>query len=1115
MTVVMSSSTKIDRSDSDIGGWLNALGLGQYRQAFADNDIDFETLPTITAEDLRELGVVSLRHRKKLLAAIADLSSGGQKAQPLPQEAPSELPEGEYRQVTVLFADLSGFTRLSTELDAEATHTLLNHYFEVVDRIVENYRGRVDKHIGDNVMAVFGAPIAHSDDPQRAVRTALEIHRAMQSIGEKAGRPLQAHIGIASGQVVASNTGSDAHREYTVTGIAVNLASRLQDMAGPGETYVSDAVQRAIAEIATSEAKSAVEIKGLDQPVQVWSVQKLLEETLGSGHRPFVGRRSELAQFAGVLSACRETGSGQTVFVRGEAGIGKTRLVEEFQRLAEQQGFACYTSLVLDFGVGKGQDTIRTLVRCLLGIAPDSDQDVRAAAVDHAVAKGFLSPNRKVYLNDLVDLSHTAELRAVYDAMDNPTRNSGKQETVAELLRRCSTVHAILVVVEDVHWADPTVLAYLATLATTVTSCPAILIMTSRIEGDPIDQAWRGAVGRSPLMTIDLAPLRETEALELAEEYLQTSNQLAITCIQRAEGNPLFLEQLLRNVEETGEEGVPGSVQSLVQSRMDRLAPSDRTALQAASVLGQRFTLSAVRHLIERPQYNCAGLVEHFLVRPVGNDFLFAHALVREGVYSSLLGARRKELHGRAARWFVDQDPILRAEHLDRAEAPEAGSAYLEAARAQAARYDYARASQLVTRGLQIAEESATRYALTCLHGDILRALGESKGSIEAFERALETAADDAQRSKAWIGQAEGMRIVDRYDEALAALDKAEPAARAQGRAEQLTQIHFLRGNLYFPLGNIDGCLEQHELALEYARKIGSVEDEARALGGLGDAYYQRGRMITAHKHFRRCVELSREHGFRAIEVANLSMVGTSRFYLNELREALEDALAAIKGAAKIGHHRAELLGRTGACRVLLQMNEIDAAREHLREAQILVERLGARRFEAFNLDFLAKILRLEGRRAEAVKQCEKAVVISRETGAGFAGPRVLAELARNTDNPAARRQALHEGEKILREGAVSHNHFYFYADGMDAHLESKQWDEVDRYAAALEEFTRPEPVPWCDFFIARGRTLAAYGRANRDDSTLQELQRLRGEAERVGLRMALPAIAAALADTK
>jgi len=195
-------------------------------------------------------------------------------------------------------------------------------------------------------------------------------------------------------------------------------------------------------------------------------------------------------------------------------------------------------------------------------------------------------------------------------------------------------------------------------------------------------------------------------------------------------------------------------------------------------------------------------------------------------------------------------------------------------------------------------------------------------------------------------------------------------------------------------------------------------------------------------------------------------------------------------------------------------MTDVEAAREHLREAQILVERLGARRFEAYNLHFLAKIFRMDGRRAEAYELCEKAMVISRETGVGFMGPRVLAELALNTDDPVVRREALLEGEEILREGAVSHNHFYFYADGMDAYLDSKEWDEVDRYAAALEAFTRPEPLPWCDFFIKRGRILAAYGRGNREDSTIQELRRLRNEAEHVGLRMALPALDAALGDT-
>jgi class 3 adenylate cyclase/tetratricopeptide (TPR) repeat protein len=1095
----------------EIGAWLEGLGLAKYSKTFAENEIDFGTLRHLDEGDLRELDV-PLGPRKKLLAAIESLKQPDPDTPPFhTRQYPDSLSagEGERRQVTVLFADLSGFTRLSSELGAEATHALLNRYFEAVDGIVERFGGSVDKHIGDNVMAVFGAPVAHTDDPQRAVRAALDIHQAMAGISEAAGRPLEVHIGIASGQVVASGTGSDAHREYTVTGDSVNLASRLQDMAAAGETYISDAVQRAVGEIVTSEVMDEVTIKGLDRPVRAWRVQGHRTSMDEAGQRIFVGRRSELAQLAGVLSACRETGSGQTICLRGEAGIGKTRLVEEFQRTAEQQGFACHTSLVLDFGVGKGQDAIRTLVRSLLGIPLGSGKKERAAIAEQAFAGGLPDHDRMAHLNDLLNLTQPAEMRALYDTMDNATRNRGKQETVAELVQWASRVRPVLILIEDVHWADPVVLAYTARLAIAVRECPAVLMMTSRIEGDPIDQAWRGHAGGSALMTIDLAPLREAEALELAAEYLETNNRLAMTCIERAAGNPLFLDQLLRSASEAGDENVPGSVQSLVQARMDRLEPGDRMALQAASVIGQRFALDGLRHLIDNPQYNCSRLVENFLVRPKGEDFLFAHALVRDGVYSSLLTARRQDLHRSAAGWFLEQDPILHAEHLDRAEDPAAAQAYLDAAQTQVSQYHYERAGTLAKRGLEIAADAATRYALTCLHGDVLRELGENDRSIEAFENALDAAADDSQRSTAWAGQAEGMRIVDRFDEALAALDKAQ--ATAQGQAGELARIHYIRGNLYFPLGDFDGCLEQHELALKFAREAGSVEDEARALGGLGDAYYQRGRMITAFEHFHRCVELSHEHSFGRIAVANLSMVGFSRQYSNELPQALENGRETIEAAAKVGHQRAELLGRHLVFSILFEMGDIDAAAKQLVDAQAIVDRLGARRFEAQNLCFEAKVARVRGLRAEAVKLGKQAMAICKETGIGFLGPRVVAEIALSTDDPAKQRKALQDGESLLKEPSVSHNHFNFYSAAMSVCLDMEDWDEVERYAAALENFTSAEPLSWCDFFIARGRALAAFGRGNRDGALIQELEHLRDEAEHAGLKLALPELDAAL----
>ncbi len=226
----------------NVAGWLRDLGLDQYAEAFAENEIDGETLPALTGDDLKEIGVGPLGHRKKLLAAIAELAGGV----PTPAEEPA--PTGERRQVTVLFADLSGYTQLSTALDAEELHGVMARVFAAIDGVVEDYRGTVDKHIGDAVMALFGAPIAHHDDPLRAARAALDIHKALAKLSDELGRPLAVHLGIASGSVIAGGVGQDARGEYTVLGDSVNLASRLDGMAGPGETLISDAVRRAVAD---------------------------------------------------------------------------------------------------------------------------------------------------------------------------------------------------------------------------------------------------------------------------------------------------------------------------------------------------------------------------------------------------------------------------------------------------------------------------------------------------------------------------------------------------------------------------------------------------------------------------------------------------------------------------------------------------------------------------------------------------------------------------------------------------------------------------------------------------------------------------------------------------
>ncbi|HXW29714.1 MAG TPA: adenylate/guanylate cyclase domain-containing protein, partial [Xanthobacteraceae bacterium] len=741
----------------DVRAWLEALGLGQYARAFAENDIDFTVLSQLTDTDLKELGVTSLGHRKRLLTAIGAIARPATPA--MPTAPTTGTPTGERRQVTVLFADLCGFTALSQTLDPEELGDLVGRYTKLVDDLVGRYGGTVDKHIGDAVMALFGAPVAHDDDPLRAAHAALQIHEALGQWGEGAGRSLQAHVGIASGEVVAGMLGRAEAQDYTVLGDSVNLAARLVGAAGAGQTLISEGVQRALLGRGICDALGPMQFKGIEGSVRVFSLRGLSGEPALANRGPFVGRGAELEQFKGTLAACLTRRAGQLVYVRGEAGIGKTRLVEEMRALAEAQGFAVHRALVLDFGVGKGRDAIGAILRSLLGLTAGAEAEQRQVAAERVMTAGIVSAERLVFLNDLLDLPQRGEWRALYDAMDNTARNRGKRALMSALTEDAFRRGPIMIIVEDLHWADPQILGHLAGIAAAVGNGPGLLVMTSRVEGDPLDAAWRASARGVSFATIDLGPLRADEALTLAGSFLDATQALARACIERAGGNPLFLEQLLRNAEEGSEEAIPASIQSLVLARTDRLAPHDRQAIQAASIIGQRFELPLLRQMIGMPDYVCDGLVDHALVLPEGDGFLFAHALIQEGAYSSVLRARRRELHLVAAEWFAAHDPTLRAQHLDRAQDARAPRAYLEAATSQRASYQAEVALRLVARGLKLARDQADRHALKCLEGELQRDLGDISASIAIYREAIAGAPDDVSLCHSQVGLAEGLRV--------------------------------------------------------------------------------------------------------------------------------------------------------------------------------------------------------------------------------------------------------------------------------------------------------------------------------------------------------------------
>ncbi len=1014
----------------EIQHWLEDLGLGEYTTAFAENRIDADVLPTLTSDDLKDIGVRMVGDRRKLLNAIAELSNK--------DDEPADVGvDALRRQVTVLFADISGFTTMSSQLDAEETHALLNRFFAVVDEAVGSYGGAIDKHMGDAVMAVFGAPVAHTDDPERALRAALEIHDAVARMEP----PLRVHIGVASGQVVASSTGSAAHTEYTVTGDSVNLAARLTDMAKGGETLASASVQRALGERFMGVNLGERPVAGMPEPVAVWRLDELGAGREGGGHG-FVGRARELRQFATALDNCLETGRGETLILRGEAGIGKTHLVEEFGALAGARGFAVHTGLILDFGTAKGQDAIRALVRSLLKIPPGSNKPARSAAAERALSSGLLAEARRVHLNDLLDLPQPPDLNGIYQAMDNNIRNRGKQEALAELVRHEGQVQPLLLRVEDAHWADPVLLDHLANLTRTVQDIPVLMILTTRITGDQLDQTWRAGADGAPLTTIDLGPLQPLEANDLAREFETLNEEMIAACVERSGGNPLFLEQLLRNADDLTAGDIPGTIQGIVQARLDVLASHDREAIQAASVLGQRFSRSALAALLDGDDYDPANLLANVLIRPAGDDYHFAHALIREGVYASMLKPRRTGLHRRAADWFQDSDPILHAEHLDKAEEPGAGQAYLEAANLEVEIHRNERALRLVERALELDATQQVRFDLVCIHGDILRALGQVDHSIGAFETALETAMGDDQTCRANIGLAEGLRIRGRYRDGLACLIEAEAAGEAVDSAAYLGRVHGLKGNLHFPLGENEECLAAHEKALHYGQESGSAEIQARAYGGLADANYLRGRMLSAKEMFERCVTLAKENNLTRIVTANLLMVGATKGYALELVSGTEVSLEALAVSKSIGDYRSEILARNAASVNLTEQGQFEAASEHAGTSYEIAHENGVGAMAAGALRHHSAACLAAGRLDKAIELAERCWrLVSENHFEAFMGPNCLGVIARSAPQTSRQDWAIDEGFRLLSQGAVSHNHLFFHRDIMEVGLDRCDWD--------------------------------------------------------------------------
>ncbi len=1026
--------------------------LRQYRlcREALRRDLDVATDPA--TDDLRRDILRQRRAIDPAAAPPADEDDAG-----VPQQAPRAMPT--LREAVVLCVRDGGASTTRDASDPERERQRWTALETRVRTVAGRFGGHVDRIGEGEVLVVFGLAALAGNESDRAVRTAWEL-TAEPSTALRASEGAVA-CGIAAGQILPAAV----EAPFPLSGRPVAEARDIARASPPGATFVSPEVAGRLhgdIELQASEDDAA------RTTLRVASIAG--RAASATPHR-FVGRRAELALLTTLLAEIAASRRARTVLIRGEPGIGKSAIAAELARAATRQGIGSRTLQVLDFGQVAVERPLPALALGLLAAGTDASTDDRAAVVTEATARGLIAPEEALFASDLVDAVIPDEGRSRLAAMDSHSRERGRASLLHRMLQQAAE-QPLLLVIEDVHWASAHEIAQLAELAASAAACPLLVCLTSRPGDDVLAAAWRARGSGSPLTTLDLGPLAEDEARDLASSQTGLPAASVERCIATAHGHPLYLEQLLRAAH-SGQPALPGSVRGLVLARIERLAPAVQHAVHAAATLGIRFSQDALRHVLADPNY-CAGTLEQAgLIAVEGDDCRFAHALIRDAVYESLLGSTRREFHRRAASWCEGRDSGLLAEHLAAADDTGAAAAYVRAATENLHAYRLERALIYAERAVECARQPQDSGDSQATLGDVHLVAGRPSEAIDAFRSSIDLATTRAARARAWLGLATSLRIVDRHDEALASLARAEQEVDPSD-TRRLANLWTLRGNLHFPRGELDLCLAAHERALGFATAAGSVEEIARARGGLGDAHYQRGRLRSAHAEFRDCVTLSERHGLKGLQLSYLPMLAVTQTYTGPLEVALATCTRAAAEARKLGDRRAQVLALASKAAVELYRARYAESLESSTQGLALACELGARRFEAETLGLrgLAQLALREP--TQALAALESAADTAREVCPTYCGPFAYAALALVLDDEVRIRALLQEGEDLLARGCVSHNYLEFYHLGIEVALGIGDTSRVLRYAAQLEAYTRDEPVAWADVVVARGRALAA-----------------------------------------
>jgi class 3 adenylate cyclase/tetratricopeptide (TPR) repeat protein/ABC-type transport system involved in cytochrome c biogenesis ATPase subunit len=761
-----------------IADWLEKLGLGQYALRFAENGIDLSVLPELTDQDFDRLGVL-LGHRRKMLRVIAELNQAELVAEPARRH------DAERRHLTVMFCDLVGSTALSARLDPEDMWEVIRAYRVACARVIATYDGIIARFVGDGILAYFGYPRAHEDDAERAVRAGLDIIAAIGPLETRAEERVEVRIAIATGLVVVGDLISGgASEEQAMVGDTPNVAARLQSLAEPGAVVVAASTRRLLGDLFNFRNLGRREVKGISEPIEVWAVEAAASsESRFEAVRPaarsmgFVGRKAEIA-FALSRQQLAWQGQGQVVLISGEAGIGKSRIVAT---LSESLALGSHRRVRYQCSPYHTNSALHPFIAQLERAAGIRSQDTPGQKLDKLEVMLALGTQQVDTATPLIAalLSITTGERYPPLILSPVQQRRQTFATLLDQLEGLARQQPLLIVCEDMHWADATTLELFDLTVDRIRGLPILVLMTFRPEFEP---PWTGLANVS-LLQLDRLDRQDTRALvEQVTVGRQLPGEMITQIIDRTDGIPLFVEELTKMVLESGllveDTGryrldsplpplaIPATLQDSLMARLDRLAPVKEVA-QIGAAIGRDFSYTLLRSVAGRDDLALSAALgqleeaELILRRgtPPEASYSFKHALVQEAAYESLLKSRRQLLHKHIGDVLRDQFPVIAetepevlAYHFTEAGLSGAALEWWRKAGQQALRRSaYSEAIAHLGKAVAIADElpdepgrTMNRLHLQIEHGRALRgSLGHSAPeTVATWTRARQLAAD-------------------------------------------------------------------------------------------------------------------------------------------------------------------------------------------------------------------------------------------------------------------------------------------------------------------------------------------------------------------------------------